>query len=63
MGHLLKIRQNEFLAIDFTLLSRVRNGMESVLVMTDVFSKYMLAVPTLDQNASTMAHALITEWF
>uniref|UniRef100_A0AAV2IXS5 Uncharacterized protein n=1 Tax=Knipowitschia caucasica TaxID=637954 RepID=A0AAV2IXS5_KNICA len=31
--------------------------------MTDVFSKYTLAVPTRDQRASTVAQVLISEWF
>lgn len=31
--------------------------------MTDVFSKYTLAVPTRDQRAETVAQALVTEWF
>lgn len=39
------------------------NGMENVLVMTDVFSKYILAFPTHDQRASTVAQVLVTEWF
>ena len=49
MGHLLASRPNEILAIDFTLLEPSHNGLENVLVMTDVFSKYTLAVPTRDQ--------------
>lgn len=63
MGHLLASRPNEILAIDFTLLSPARNGMESVLVMTDIFSKYTLAIPTRDQHASTVVRVLVTEWF
>ena len=31
--------------------------------MTDVFSKYTLAVPTRDQKASTVAQVLVSEWF
>lgn len=31
--------------------------------MTDIFSKFMLAVPTHDQRASTMAQVLVLEWF
>lgn len=63
MGHLLASCPNEILAIDFTLLEPSRNGLENVLVMTDVFSKYTLAVPTRDQRASTVAQALVSEWF
>ena len=63
MGHLLASRPNEILAIDYTLLEPARNGIENVLVMTDVFSKYTLAIPTRDQHASTVAHVLVVEWF
>lgn len=46
MGHLLASQPNEIVAIDFTLLEPSRNGLENVLVMTDVFSKYTVAVQT-----------------
>lgn len=60
-GHLLAAQPNEILTIDYTEPSR--NGLENVLVMTDVFSKYMLAVPTRDQQASTVVQVLVAEWF
>lgn len=63
MNHLLAARPNGILAIDFTLLERAQNGMENVLIMTDVFSKFTQAVPTRDQRASTVAQVLVTEWF
>lgn len=63
MGHLLASSPNEILAIDFTLLEPSQNGLENVLVMTNVFSKYTLAIPTRDQRAPTVAQALISEWF
>uniref|UniRef100_A0A3B1IT31 Gypsy retrotransposon integrase-like protein 1 n=1 Tax=Astyanax mexicanus TaxID=7994 RepID=A0A3B1IT31_ASTMX len=63
MGHLLASRPNEILAIDFTMLEPSRNGLENILVMTDVFSKYTVAVPTRDQRASTVAQVLLKEWF
>ena len=63
MGHLLASRPNEILDIDFTILEPSRNGMEDVLVMTDVFSKYTWAVPTRDQRAATVAQVLVVEWF
>lgn len=46
MGHLLAFRRNEIVAIDFTVLEPTRSGLENVLVMTDVFTKYTWAVPT-----------------
>lgn len=63
MGHLLASESNEILAMDFTMLEPTGNGLENVLVLTDVFSKYTLAIPTHDQRASTVAQAIITEWF
>ncbi|RXN12417.1 Transposon Ty3-I Gag-Pol poly [Labeo rohita] len=63
MGHLLASRPNQILAIDFTLIEPSQNGMENVLVLTDVFSKYTQAVPTRDQRASTVAKVLVNEWF
>lgn len=32
-------------------------------MMTDVFSKVSMAVPTHDQRAETVAQALVEEWF
>lgn len=63
MGHLLASRPNEVLAIDFTILEPSRTGIENVLVMTDVFTKYSMAVPTRDQRAETVVGVLVTEWF
>ena len=63
MGHLLASRPNEIVAIDFTQLEPAQNGVENVLVMTDVFSKYTQAIPTRDQRASTVARVLLNEWF
>lgn len=63
MGHLLASRPNQILAIDFTMMEPSKNGMENVLVMTDVFSKYTQAIPTHDQRASTVAKVLVNEWF
>lgn len=40
-----------------------RIGQENVLIMTDIFSKYTLAVPTSDQRAPTVARVLVGEWF
>ncbi|XP_046715772.1 uncharacterized protein LOC124392652 [Silurus meridionalis] len=63
MGRLMSSRPNDILAVDFTVLEPTSSGIKNVLVMTDVFSKYTLAVPTRDQRAETVAQALVTEWF
>ncbi|KAK9519951.1 hypothetical protein VZT92_022642 [Zoarces viviparus] len=61
MGHLLASRPNQILAV--TIIEPSKNGMENVLVMTDVFSKYTQAVPTHNQRASMVAKVLVNEWF
>ena len=63
MGSLQAKAPLEVLAIDFTLLDQASNGMENALIMTDVFTKYTLAVATKDQKAATVARVLVKEWF
>ena len=63
MGHLLANRPLQILAIDFTKLDAASDGRENVLVMTDVFTKYTVAVPTKNQEASTVVQVLVKEWF
>ena len=53
----------EVLAMDFTQLEKSADGRENVLVLTDVFSKFTIAVPTRDQKATTVVKTLIREWF
>jgi transposase InsO family protein len=53
----------EILAMDFTLLEKSSSGIENVLVMTDVFSKYTIAIPTRNQSAATVAKCLVKNWF
>ncbi|KAK3524702.1 hypothetical protein QTP86_000982 [Hemibagrus guttatus] len=63
IGHLLASMPNEILTIDFTVFKPTRSGLENVLVMMDVFTKYTMAVPTRDQRAETVAQVLVIEWF
>uniref|UniRef100_A0A3Q2TNG1 Integrase catalytic domain-containing protein n=1 Tax=Fundulus heteroclitus TaxID=8078 RepID=A0A3Q2TNG1_FUNHE len=53
----------EMIAVDFTILEKAADGRENVLVITDVFSKFVQAFPTPDQKASTTAKILIEKWF
>ncbi|KAG1933960.1 retrotransposable element [Pimephales promelas] len=46
------------LAMDFLTLSRPMDRYQNILVVTDLFTKYAWAIPTLDQTATTTAGAL-----
>ena len=63
MQSLVAERPLEVVAIDLTLLEPSGNGLENVLVITDVFSKFAVAVPTRNQKASTTAKTLVRELF
>ncbi|KAL2098388.1 hypothetical protein ACEWY4_007595 [Coilia grayii] len=62
-GTLLATQLNEILAIDFSVLEPASDGRENILILTDIFTKYSQAIPTRDQRASTVAHALVQYWF
>lgn len=48
----------QLLASKTTLLELSRNRFENILTMTDIFTKITVAVPTLDQWATTVIQAL-----
>ena len=50
----------ETVALDFLSLGRPSDTYQYILVITDLFSRYVLAVPTKDQTASTTVKALWT---
>lgn len=61
--HLLASKPNEIVAIDYTLLEKAADDRENVLVLTDVFSKFTIAVPTRNQTIAVTAKVLVREWF
>jgi transposase InsO family protein len=62
MGTLSASKPLEVLAMDFTMLEP-SCGVENVLVLTDVFTKYTQAIPSRNQLARTVAKILVKEWF
>ena len=48
----------EILAIDFTTVEKNKNGLRNILVMTDIFSKYSVEIPSRNQKATTVARVL-----
>ena len=53
----------EILAIDFTTVEKSKNGLENILVTTDIFTKYSVAIPTRNQKATTVTRVLRQHWF
>ena len=53
----------DLLCLDFTKIDPSKTGKENVLVMTDAFSKFSVAVVTPNQKALTVAKALVEKWF
>ena len=62
LGRLVAEKPLECIAMDFTILEKC-DGRENVLVITDIFTKFTIAVPTRDQKAKTVAKILAREWF
>ena len=51
------------LCSDFMMMDSGKDGKENVLVMTGAFSNFTVAVIIPDQQAKTVAKALVDKWF
>ena len=63
IGHLESNNPMDLLCLDFTKIDPSRTGKENVLVITDAFSKFSVAVVTPNQKALTVAKVLVDKWF
>ena len=63
LGRLMATQPLELVAMDFTVLEPSSDGRGNVLVITDVFRKFTIAVPTRNQKADTVAKVLVSERF
>ena len=64
MSHATAARPLEIVAMDFTQLEKSTSAgiIENVLVITDVFTKYTITIPTRDQTAKTVSRLIVREW-
>ena len=63
IGHLEAHNPLDLVCLDFTKIDPSKTGKENVLVITDMFTKFSLAVCTPNQTAKMVAKILIEKWF
>ena len=63
VGHLEVHNPLDLVCLDFTKIDPSKTGKENVLVITDAFTKFSLAVCTPYQTAKTVARILVEKWF
>ena len=61
-GHLVASEPLQIVAMDFLKVDESSDGRDDVLVLTDVFTKWAVAVATKDQTADTVVRCLINNW-
>ena len=63
IGHLEAHNPLDLICLDFTKIDPSKSGKENVLIITDAFTKFSLAVCTTNQTTKTITKILIEKWF
>ena len=63
IGHLEAHNPLDLVCLDFTKIHPSKTGKENILVITNAFTKFSLAVCTPNQTAKTVAKILVEKWF
>ena len=63
IGHLEANNPLDLVCLDFTKIDPSKMGKENILVITDAFTKFSLAVCTPNQMAKTVTKVLVEKWF
>ena len=63
IGHLEAHNPLDLVCLDFTKIDPSKTGKENILVITDTFTKFSLAVCTPNQTVKTVAKILVEKWF
>ena len=63
IGHLEAHNPLDLVCLDFIKIDPSKTGKENILVITDTFTKFSLAVCTPNQTAKTVAKILVEKWF
>ena len=62
IGHLEAHNPLDLVCLDFTKIDPSKTGKENILVITDAFTKFSLAVCTPNQKAKMLAKILVKKW-